>query len=201
MLLYRETPLLSIETFQKSKKCSKLFSKDIKFIKKPMNIEFRKGNIEDLDEIWTFVQHSITKMISQGIFQWDEIYPCRSDFENDITKGELSLGIINGKICCIYVLNTSFDEAYNQAKWIYTGSHFRILHRIVVNPEFQNQGVGRQTMLHLMEECRNSGAESLRLDVFSENPYSQALYKSLGFVQTGEAHWRKGLFYLLEKIL
>ena len=75
------------------------------------------------------------------------------------------------------------------------------MHRIVVNPEFQNQGIGTKTMSHLINELKKAGIESLRLDVFSENPYSQSMYHKLGFVKTGEAHWRKGLFYLLEKKL
>lgn len=164
---------------------------------------FRKGVMEDLDEIFNFVNASISKMISEEIYQWDEIYPTRQDFEEDIKKQELSVGVekVSGKICCIYVINSEYDEAYNTASWNYKGENFRILHRIVVNPEFQNRGVGKKTMIHLMENLKASGVEALRLDVFSENPYSQKLYKNLGFVNCGKAQWRKGLFFLLEKIL
>ena len=31
-------------------------------------------------------------MISEKIFQWDDIYPIRADFETDIMKGELTVG-------------------------------------------------------------------------------------------------------------
>lgn len=164
---------------------------------------FRKADLSDLDEILTFVQASIEKMISEGIFQWDEIYPCRSDFEEDIRQGTLSVGIdeVTGKIASIYVLNDLYDEAYTTADWKYHGEKFRILHRIVVNPEFQHKGMGRTTMVHLMQELKAQGMEALRLDVFSENPYSQRLYDSLGFIRCGQAQWRKGLFFLLEKKL
>lgn len=116
-----------------------------------LNLMYRKAVLSDLDEIWAFVQNAIEKMISQGIYQWDEIYPCRSDFEADIKNGFASVGVLDGKIASVYVLNKDFDDAYNSADWQYKGNEFCILHRIVVNPDFQNQGVGRFTMIHLME--------------------------------------------------
>ena len=69
---------------------------------------FRKSSLSDLDEIWAFVHSSIVKMISEKIFQWDDIYPTRADFETDIMKGELTVGFDekSGKLVCIYVINS-----------------------------------------------------------------------------------------------
>ena len=165
------------------------------------NIIFRKANLDDLDEIFSFVQKSIVKLIQKKIYQWDEIYPAKYDFESDIINGWLTCGIIDGTIVSTYSINDECDEDYKSASWNWPDSRWRFLHRIVVNPEFQNQGIGTRTMSHLMNELKKTGIESLRLDVFSENPYSQRMYHKLGFVRTGEAHWRKVLFYLLEKKL
>lgn len=165
------------------------------------NIFFRKANLDDLDEIFSFVKKSIDRMIQQKIYQWDEIYPVKSDFESDIKNGWLTCGIMDGTIVSTYSINDECDEAYNYALWNWPDSRWMVLHRIVVNPDFQNQGIGTRTMLHLMNGLKENGIQSLRLDVFSENPYSQRMYDKLGFVKTGEAHWRKGLFYLLEKKL
>lgn len=168
-----------------------------------MNLIFHKATLSNLDEIFSLVDASRIKMISENIFQWDEIYPTREDFEEDIKRGELTSVVHeeSGKIAAIYVINSEYDDAYNYAKWTCPESNFRVLHRIVVNPEFQNKGIGTSVMRHLMEDLKSQGVESLRLDVFSENPYSQRMYAKLGFVKTGEANWRKGLFYLLEKVL
>lgn len=54
---------------------------------------FRKSSLSDLDEIWVFVHSSIVKMISEKIFQWDNIYPTRADFETDIMKEKLTVGV------------------------------------------------------------------------------------------------------------
>lgn len=164
-------------------------------------IRFRAGTAEDLDEIFGFVKAAIEKMILQDIPQWDEIYPTRDDFAADIESGNLYVGELDGRLVCVYVLSKDCDEEYNNAQWKTDTDNFIVLHRIVVNPDFQNQGIGRLTMEHIIDSLMEQKVQSLRLDVFSLNPYSQRLYDKLGFVRTGQANWRKGLFYLMEKVL
>jgi len=163
-------------------------------------IIFRKARKSDLPAVFYFVRKSIRKMDSEGIHQWSWVYPTIWDFRRDIKNGHMTCGIIDGKIACIYVINSEYDDAYNQCSWKAPHSCFRILHRIVVNPKFQNKGIGFRTMNHMIEELKADGVESLRLDVFSENPYSLRLYDKLGFEKVGEANWRMGLFYIMEKI-
>lgn len=43
--------------------------------------------------------------------------------------------------------------------------------------------------------------ESIRLDVFTKNPYAQKLYRKNGYQVRGFADWRKGRFDLMEKKL
>ena len=68
-------------------------------------------------------------------------------------------------------------------------------------PEFQNQGIGTQVCRSIVEISKNQDKKALRLDAFSKNPFSVKMYQKLGFSITGTADWRKGRFYLMEKIL
>ena len=45
------------------------------------------------------------------------------------------------------------------------------------------------------------GKRAIRLDAFSKNPFALKMYIALGYTVVGEARWRKGLFYLMEKVL
>lgn len=54
-------------------------------------------------------------------------------------------------------------------------------------------------MIHIENELRKKNIETIRLDAFSENIYAIKMYEKLGYVNVGEANWRKGKFYLLEK--
>ena len=166
---------------------------------KSMEIEHRIANPNDLNEICSLVGNAIDTMVRQNIFQWDEVYPTREDFQKDIEKGQLYIGLIDKHIAVVYALNQEYDEQYKNGNWRYKNEPFYIIHRLCVNPAFQNMGVAKSTLLHIEEELKTIGIHSIRLDVFSENPFALKLYNNLGYTKVGHADWRKGRFYLMEK--
>lgn len=165
-------------------------------------MNYRLAAESDLDEICSLIKSAITEMDSHGIPQWDEIYPAREDFLNDIKANSLFAGEIceNGekRIAVIYALNKDSDEEYKKASWSVDGD-YRVIHRLCVHPDFQNRGIAKETLLHIEKNLSKIGIQSIRLDVFSKNPFSLKLYEHSGYHKTGEANWRKGLFYLMEK--
>lgn len=166
-----------------------------------MQIEYRIACMEDLQEVYNLVKSAIDTMIQQNIFQWDEIYPDEEVLREDILKKQLYVGIVDKQIAVIYVLNQECDEAYQNGTWRFTNEPFYVIHRLCVNPAFQNQGVGRTTMLHIEEELLSKGIKAIRLDAFTQNPFSLKLYDRLGYSRVGYADWRKGKFHLMEKYL
>ena len=174
------------------------------------SLSYRPASESDLDEVFALVKAAIAVMDRQGIPQWDEVYPARGDLLRDIQAASLFVGETasagdgggrGGKrIAVIYVLNTECYEGYENAAW-QCSDGFRVIHRLCVHPDFQHQGIARQTLSHIEQESAGLGATSLRLDTFSLNPYSLRLYEHAGYRKTGEAQWRKGLFYLMEKVL
>lgn len=76
-----------------------------------------------------------------------------------------------------------------------------MIHRLCVNPAFQKQGIAKKTLAYIESELRTEGIASIRLDAFSENPYALALYEHAGYQRVGHADWRKGRFYLYERII
>ncbi|MBO7485290.1 MAG: GNAT family N-acetyltransferase [Spirochaetaceae bacterium] len=165
-------------------------------------MNYRLAEKSDLDEICSLIKSAIVVMEQRGIFQWDEIYPARKDFLNDINTSSLFVGVPDcgekKRITVVYALNKECDEEYKTADWKYCGE-WRVVHRLCVHPDFQNRGIAKETLLHIENKARAFGANSIRLDVFSQNPFSLKLYERSGYHKTGEVHWRKGLFYLMEK--
>ncbi|MGN1148304.1 MAG: GNAT family N-acetyltransferase [Lachnospiraceae bacterium] len=166
-----------------------------------MKIKYRPGQPADIAEIVSLVQAAIENMNRQNINQWDALYPTEADFRDDIEKGQLYVGIMDEKIAVIYVLNRECDEAYQNGAWQYPSASFCVIHRLCVNPDFQNRGVGALTMEHIEKELATRGIQAIRLDAFSQNPYAIKLYKGLGYQVVGHADWRKGRFFLMEKCL
>lgn len=166
-----------------------------------MSIDYRLARLEDLDEIVALVKNAVRTMEDNNIYQWDELYPIKEDFENDIQKGDLYTGFVDGQIAVIFALNQECDEEYKKADWIYSGEKYCIIHRLCVNPVYQNRGVAGATMQYIEEKLKAMGVLAIRLDVFSQNPYALRLYARSGYVKTGCADWRKGHFYLMEKCI
>lgn len=166
-----------------------------------MQIEYRLGCMEDLDEICRLVRTAVNKMIENNIFQWDEIYPTEADFREDINRKELYVGIIDGQIAVTYTINQECDDEYKNGEWRYKEFSYIVVHRICVHSDFQNRGIGRHTLLHIEKQVLSNGIQTIRLDAFSENPYSLRMYDRLGYSKVGIANFRKGKFYLLEKYL
>ncbi|SMC18723.1 Acetyltransferase (GNAT) family protein [Clostridium acidisoli DSM 12555] len=159
----------------------------------------RIATIDDLDYVEKIFKNAIEVMDSNGINQWDNIYPTKEILKEDILKGEMFLGVVDNKMACAFVLNSDYDEEYINGNWKYRNESFSIVHRLCVNPDFQNQGIGTQSMILIEKMLRKDGIESIRLDAFSLNPAALRLYEKIGYVRVGEANWRKGLFYLYEK--
>ena len=153
----------------------------------------------DKDEIIALV-HGVVKNLNQnGIPQWDDVYPSASDVEEDLKNGQLYALRASGKIIGIITLNRESEPDYQYAKWQYRGSDYAVVHRLCVSSAAQGQGIGTKLMLMAEAMLKQRGIKSVRLDAFSKNPQSLRLYEKLGYRIVGEANWRKGRFYLLEK--
>lgn len=162
-----------------------------------MSLKFLIADKSHIDEIYSLFRNAICEMNKNGIYQWDEIYPCRDDIEKDIEQCQMYIAMSEDAIAAVYVINFEYDKQYNDADWEY--SDFIILHRLCVNPDFQHRGIAAAVLNHIEAELKTQGIQSIRLDVFSKNPYALKLYEKAGYKKTGTANFRKGLFYLMEK--
>lgn len=166
-----------------------------------MRINYRLADMTDLEEIWILVKHAVARMIQLNIFQWDELYPRREDLQADIEKEQLSIGLIGDRIAVMYVINQEYDAEYANGNWQHPHEPFVVIHRLCVSPDFQNRGIGKETLLQIERSLMFAGIHAIRLDVFTQNPFALKLYEGLGYVKAGYADWRKGRFLLMEKYI
>lgn len=162
-------------------------------------MNYRKGTINDIDPVFDMVKKVIDDMNRRGLYQWDDIYPAKSDFLSDIENDTLYVLENENAIIAVYVISEESDEAYDKCNWDNPDDTTCIIHRLCIDPEYQNHGLGKKIMQHIEEQAKKMGYESIRLDVFTENPRALALYKNSGYEERGYADWRKGRFLLMEK--
>ena len=74
-----------------------------------MSLVFRLATLSDLESICTLFTQVITHMDANGIPQWDEVYPNREDFSEDIARKELYIAEKDGMVAGAYVRNTDWD--------------------------------------------------------------------------------------------
>lgn len=113
----------------------------------------------------------------------------------------LYVAAVNNRLIAVYVLNQDCDKEYYECKWDNPDESACIIHRLCVLPEFQNKGIGAKLLTHIEEQIKEMGYKSVRLDVFTQNPYALKLYMKNGYEKRGYADWRKGRFFLMEKTL
>ena len=164
-------------------------------------MNYSKATLNQTDKVFSVYSAAIKHMEQQGIHQWDEIYPDLQIITEDISKNQMYIGTIGEKIAVCFVLSEEYDEEYKNGKWQHPDSRFCVIHRLCVNPEFQNQGIATKTMEYIEKVCKEAGYDSIRLDCFTENPYSRRLYDKAGYSVVGYADWRKGRFELREKYI
>jgi RimJ/RimL family protein N-acetyltransferase len=166
------------------------------------NVSLEPAAETDLDEIYTLYQKAIAHMAAHGMHFWDfSVYPSASVLSADVQKKHLYVvhDPDTGKIAACIVLNEEYDEQYAQAQWNYPTSNPLIIHRLCIHPDFQGNGLGKAVMHAAEHWAVSHHFEIIRLDAFSGNIPSLTLYSHLGYTKTGEAHWIKGTFWLMEK--
>ena len=159
------------------------------------------ASLNDFKAITNIFRKSINHMRTLNIDQWDEIYPNEDIILTDIKKHQLYVYKINNVPISVVTLNQEQEEAYITVDWNFYDEKIAVIHRLCVDPDLQNQGIARSTMVAAQNELIKQGFLSIRLDAFSKNPYALKLYDKLGYLKCGEVTLRKGLFFCFEKRL
>lgn len=166
-----------------------------------MNVTYRKPTIDEVFKIYQHYVRVIASMQEMGIDQWDDLYPNSAVIAADIEAGDLIVGEEDGKLICTFAVNTECEEDYDACPWQYPSEPYVVVHRLAVNPKYRRQGVAKNAMKFVENNAKEKGIRTIRLDTFCGNPVGASLYESLGFKVIGFAHWRKGKFQIMEKII
>jgi ribosomal protein S18 acetylase RimI-like enzyme len=162
-----------------------------------MNI--RPANFKDLNLLMDITHRCIGHLNKQGINQWDDIYPSRKDFHDDIVAQSLYSITNEDKLCGCICINQIEYPGYENANWL--GFRFFVIHKIIIDPQNENQGFGKFAMDYAENVARSKKKDSIRLDCFKENLRANQFYQKLGYVIRGETLFRKGMFNLYEKMI
>jgi len=149
----------------------------------------RRAKISEITDIITISKACAQFMIDKGIYQWNDEYPSREDFERDIKQDELFVLELNNKIAGTIVISTYMDEEYKAVQWLTPNGNNIYIHRLSVHPENQGKGHAQELMNFAEDFTRTNNFDSVRLDTFSQNKRNQRFYETRGYKKLGDIHF------------
>ena len=161
------------------------------------------AKILDLQEIMSLTKACTQAMIAQNIFQWNEHYPSRYTFQNDLKRKELYVLRHHHVIAGTVVISTYMDEEYKTIQWLTPNKNNLYIHRLAVHPDFQGQGLGQALMGYAEAFAKAKKATSIRLDTFSQNARNNRFYEARGYKKLGAIYFPKQSehpFYCYERV-
>ena len=149
----------------------------------------RLAQTSDLDRVLQITRLCAREMESRKVFQWNEHYPDRQSFVNDINNSELYVYCIQDMVIGCVSICAFMDEVYSKVSWKTDGKNSVYIHRLAVDPKHQKQGIGSKLMDFAENESKLSGVESIRLDTFSQNIVNQNFYEKRGYVKLDDIYF------------
>jgi len=149
----------------------------------------RKAKPSEIVTLIEITKACAAKMISEGIYQWDENYPNKAAYEKDALREELFVLLQNNSIIGCITISIVKDEEYNQIDWLTEDNHNYYIHRLAVHPDFQHCGNAKRLMDFAETFAKKQQAISVRLDTFSKNHRNQQFYKARGYKQLGDVYF------------
>jgi ribosomal protein S18 acetylase RimI-like enzyme len=164
----------------------------------------RKATNKDIDSILNITKACAKFMIDKGIFQWNEHYPNKLAFENDVLRNELYVIETKSEIIGCIVISTFMDEEYIPVKWLTSNNNNLYIHRLAIHPKHQGEGYAQKLMDFAEIQAKKTKASSIRLDTFSQNIRNQKFYELRSYKRLGEIYFPKQStypFYCYELVL
>lgn len=164
----------------------------------------RKATYKDIDEILEITKACAVFMTKNGIYQWNENYPNKLTFENDVLRDELYVLEYQSEIVGCIVVSTFMDEVYIPIKWLTPNENNIYIHRLAVHPNQQGKGYAQKLMDFAETFAKENHFTSIRLDTFSENKRNQKFYGLRNYKHLGEIYFpmkSEYPFYCYELVL
>lgn len=164
----------------------------------------RRGVHEDLIRILEITKNCAVKMDAMGIYQWNENYPNRNAFIDDIKNNELLVFTKGALLVGCIALCTKMDDVYKDVKWLTKDVKSLYVHRLAVDPQFQKKGIGKKLMDYAEDFAKKNNFISVRLDTFSKNKNNMRFYERRGYKRLEEVFFpeqSKFPFYCYELII
>ena len=160
------------------------------------DLHIRSAVEQDLPQITELFDLSRKTMREQGIDQWQDGYPFRSDIEDDIAMNRAYVLYSDDALVGYFAYTTGKEDVYENI----TEGEFReekqyrysSVHRVAVTPERRGHGYGVRIFEYAVKLAHMDHALSLRCDTHEDNRPMRALLTKCGFQYCGVVYYLRG---------
>ena len=130
----------------------------------------------------------------KNIPQWGEGYPSREDFASDVEKKALYVMHMGEVLIGFGAFLAQPDPCYAEIEgtWKTEGENYLVIHRLGINPDWHNMGMGTALMGLADKICEVKKIPSIRVDTHADNISMQKLLEKCGFEKCGVIHLENG---------
>lgn len=144
----------------------------------------RLAKIEDMDKILLIKDEAIKLLADNNIDQWQDGYPNKEVFLNDINNSDLYV-FDNGKILAFMALVKEKDPNFETLEGVWLSDSYLTIHRIAVAREARNQGIANELFSFAKNSAKEKSIDAVRIDTHENNIMMQNLIKKNGFSYRG----------------
>jgi ribosomal protein S18 acetylase RimI-like enzyme len=158
-----------------------------------------RADTSHIDAAYEIIDDCRIDLRRRGILQWDETYPTRDVVVKDVDRGQLYVLLARDVPAAVLTLDEHQPPEYATVAWTFPEPAL-VVHRLCVSPKAQGKGLGGQVMEFAEHFAATHQFASVRLDAYTANPQSVALYVRRGYREAGQVFFtRRPLpFYCFE---
>ena len=166
-------------------------------------MDIQLSNINSAEQIFKIFENCKSAMELEKIFQWTDSYPNLDIIINDIKNSDLYELRIDGELLGVICFNIKQDPQYEIIDWVDKNGKVLIIHRLAINPLFQNQGLAKALMTFAEDFALINNFTSIRLDAFSGNKKGLKIYEGRRYLKRGEINFpgRNLPFFCYERMV
>lgn len=152
-------------------------------------LHIRRARTEEYGAVWDFYARLIDEMAEAEYRPgWQKgVYPTAEFLRRSIGNGELYLGLCQGELAAVMVVNHQCTQGYETIPWRVQAlpEEVAVVHALGVLPSYHGRGIAKEMVQGALQIARESGQKVVRLDVLGTNLPAQNLYLGMGFVYMG----------------
>lgn len=153
-------------------------------------MKIRKAKLTDLERMNEILKQAKQFLKDSGSSQWQSGEPSEALLQDDIRKG-ISYVLIDehDQVLAFAVLLVGSDPNYAKiwdGKWLTNTDNYVAIHRVAIAQDMRNKGLGTKFLKLLVNEIKQQGHQSARIDTFRLNQPMQHVALNVGFKYCGK---------------